>query len=118
VSDTFLHWNIYPQKYKKYPFFLVGMDVFSGLILSYILLQNTMFTLPVLAAIAGGNAPDVFHAFWSFMGKKRQKKTPRFVQAAFRFHEKIQWETESPLKGGLSQILVGGTAIILTIALR
>lgn len=117
VSDMFLHWNIYPHHYKKYPFFLVGMDVLSGLVVSYLLLSNTFFTLPVLAAIAGGNAPDVLHAFWSFMGKKKQQMTPRFVQAAFKFHEDIQWETESPLVGGLSQILVGGIAIILTLAL-
>ncbi len=118
VSDMFLHWNIYPQNYKRYPFFLVGLDVLSGLGITYLLLNNTLFTLPILAAIAGGNSPDVLHAFWSFMGKKRQKSTPRFVQAAFLFHEEIQRETESPLLGGLSQVLLGGIAIVLTLVLR
>ena len=118
ILDMILHWNIYPHHYKNYPFFLVGLDVLSGLLVSYLLLHNTLFTLPVLAAIAGGNMPDILHAFWSFMGKKKQKRTPRFVQAAFQFHEDIQWETESPLLGGLSQVIIGGIAILLTLALR
>ncbi|MEK7498984.1 MAG: hypothetical protein AAB649_00065, partial [Patescibacteria group bacterium] len=56
ISDMFLHWNIYPHHYKSYPFFRVGVDVLSGLVFSYLLLSNALFTLPVLAAIAGGNA--------------------------------------------------------------
>ena len=115
VSDMFLHWNIYPHHYKNYPFFRVGIDVVSGIVFSYLLLNNTLFTLPILAAIAGGNAPDVLHAFWSFMGKTRQKRSPSFVRWLFRFHEIIQHETESPLIGGLSQVIIGGTAIILTL---
>lgn len=118
VLDTFLHWNIYPHHYKKYPFLLVGIDVVSGLVLSYLLLENSMFTVSVLAAIAGGNAPDVFHAFWSFLKKDTRKHMPRFIRASFAFHEKIQWETESPLLGGLSQIVLGGIAIFLTLSLR
>lgn len=118
VLDMFLHWNIYPHHYKSYPFVLVGIDVLSGLLVSYLLLQNTLFTLPILAAIAGGNAPDILHAFWGFMGKNRQQRAPKFVQAVFQFHEEIQWETESPLLGGLSQVIIGGMAILLTLVLR
>lgn len=118
VSDMFLHWNIYPHHFKKYPFFLVGLDVASGLIASYIILNNSLFTIPILAAIAGGNAPDVLHAFWGFLGKTRQKHTPAFVQWIFRFHEIIQRETPSPLLGGLSQVIFCSIAITLTIFLR
>lgn len=117
VSDMFLHWNIYPHHFKRYPFFLVGLDVISGLIASYIILNNSLFTIPILTAIAGGNAPDVLHAFWSFLGKTRQKHAPAFVQWAFRFHEIIQRETESPLIGGLWQIVFCSAAIGLTIFL-
>lgn len=118
VSDMFLHWNIYPHHYKHYPFFLIGIDVLSGICISYIFLQQELFTLPVLAAVAGGNTPDILHAFWTLAGKQRQKHTPRFVQEVFRFHETIQRETESPLIGGLSQVIIGGIAIALTLALR
>lgn len=118
VSDMFLHWNIYPHHFKRYPFFLVGIDVVSGLLASYFILNNSLFTIPILAAIAGGNAPDIFHAFWSFMGKDRQKRSPKSIQAAFQFHERIQRETESPLVGGLWQIVFCSVAIVLVIILR
>lgn len=118
VSDMPLHWNIYPENYKKYPFFLVGIDVVLGLAVSFVLLGNTMFSLSVLAAIAGGNTPDALHAFWKFMSLKKRKSMPRFIQNVFAFHENIQWETESPLVGGLSQVLFCAVAIALTISLR
>jgi hypothetical protein len=114
----FLHWNIYPHHYKCYPFLLVGIDVISGLVASYIILSNSVFTLPILAAIAGGNAPDIFHAFWSFMGVQRQKRSPRLVQTSFAFHEAIQRETANPLIGVLWQIVFCSIAIILMIVLR
>lgn len=115
VSDMALHWNIYPHHFKKYPFFLVALDCASGIALSILLLGNTAFTLPILAAILGGNMPDILHALWSFMGKVKQKRTPRFIQHIFAFHENIQWETESPLAGGLSQVLFCAIATYLTL---
>lgn len=117
VSDMALHWNIYPHHYKKYPFLLVALDCASGIVLSILLLGNTAFTIPVLAAILGGNMPDILHAFWSFMGKTRQKRTPKLIQHVFAFHENIQWETESPLIGGLSQVIFCSIAISLTLYL-
>ncbi|MDA1168996.1 MAG: hypothetical protein O3A36_01505 [bacterium] len=118
VSDMFLHWNIYPHHFKRYPFFLVSLDVVSGLVASYIILDNSLFAIPILVAIAGGNAPDILHAAWSFMGKNRQKRSPKSIQAIFHFHEIIQRETPSPLVGGLWQIVFCSIAIILTLSLR
>lgn len=118
VSDMLLHWNIYPHQYKKYPFILVGIDVGVGLLLSYLLVGNDVFNLSVLAAIAGGNAADVAHALWQFLSSHQRSSAPAWVQAIFRFHENIQWETESPLIGGLSQVVLCAIAIFLTLALK
>lgn len=118
VCDMLLHWNIYPQNYKKYPFILVGIDVAVGLIISYFLLGNGVFTVPIMAAIAGGNAADVAHALWKFLLPQKRKDAPGGVQAIFYFHEKIQWETESPLLGGLSQVILCTIAIFLILSLK
>ncbi len=117
-ADSVLHWNIYPQNYKRYPFVLVGLDVLSGLVVSYALLGNAMLAIPVLAAIAGGNAPDVLHALWSFMKDSTKNYMPRSIHAWFAFHKHIQRETESPLRGGLSQVIFCSLAVILTLLLR
>lgn len=117
-SDMILHWNIYPHKYKTYPFFLVGIDVLGGVAIAYAFLGDQLFTLPVLAAIAGGNAPDVAHALWSFMKKSTQKSAPKWVRAWFIFHEKVQWETESPITGLIPQIIATAIAISFIFALR
>lgn len=114
-SDTLLHWNIYPHHYKKYPFGLVALDVLGGIAISYALLGNYVLSISILAAIAGGNAPDVLHAFWSFLQEPTRKKAPAWIRHAFAFHEKIQRETESPSLGLISQIIVGGIAAILVL---
>lgn len=118
LCDMMLHWNIYPHHYKRYPVVRVAIDIGSGLILAYLILGDTLFTLPVLAAIMGGNAPDVLHGLWSFMSASAKKRMPTWVQKWFYIHEKVQWETESPLLGGLSQVLIGGLAIMLALYLN
>lgn len=117
-SDTLLHWNIYPHQYKKYPVFLVSIDILSGLIASYAILNTTALSIPVLAAIAGGNAPDVAHALWSFTSSTTKKHAPMWMRSVFQFHEDIQRETQSPLAGGLSQVILCSIAIVLTLVLR
>lgn len=114
-SDTLLHWNIYPHHYKKYPFGLVALDVLGGIAVSYALLGNYVLSVSILAAIAGGNAPDVLHAFWSFLQEPTRKQAPTWVRKAFAFHERIQRETESAPLGLISQIIVGGLAAILVL---
>ena len=118
LCDMMLHWNIYPHHYKRYPFVRVAIDIGSGLLLAYFILGNSFFALPVLSAIAGGNAPDVLHGIWSFLSDPAKKRIPAWIQKWFFIHEKVQWETESPLLGGLSQIIIGGAAIIIVLYLR
>lgn len=99
---------------KSYPFVWIALDVVSGLGASYLIAGNAVLTISVLSAIAGGNMPDVLHAFWSFMGKKRQKHAPKTVRRFFTFHESFQRETDSVPRGLVSQIILGGLAILIT----
>jgi hypothetical protein len=118
VCDTLLHWNVYPHQYKHYPFILVGIDVAAGLIVTLALLGEDALTLPVIAAVAGGNMPDILHAFWTFMGTTSKKRVPKWIHTLFHFHERIQRETESPLAGGISQVILCAIAILLTLTLK
>jgi hypothetical protein len=111
--DHILHWNIYPHKMRKYPFVLVALDVFSGLIVAYIVTGSNFLTWPILAAITGGNTPDVLHGLWSFTPKKLQLKAPQVVHTWFNFHERIQRETDSVSRGLVWQIILSAIAIII-----
>ena len=99
---------------KSYPYVWVAFDVVSGLGAAYLIASNAVFSLSILAAIAGGNMPDVLHACWSAISEHQKKRAPKFINAYFDFHEAIQRETDSLPKGLVSQILTSGLAIILT----
>lgn len=111
--DTLLHWNIYPQNFKRFPFLLVGLDVIVGLLISWLMLGETMWTLPVLAAIAGGNGPDILHTLWIFIPKKIRSSYGFWLEPAFTWHDHLQFETTNLLHGLFSQVFVIGIAIIL-----
>lgn len=110
--DTWLHWNIYAWQFKGYPYGLVALDIVSGLLVSWLLFGSSLFTLPLLAAIAGGNMPDVLQTIWE---KFNLKKEPawRWAASFFNFHENLQQETLSPGKGLISQMII----LLVTIAL-
>lgn len=110
-SDTLLHWNFYEHHKPFYP--LVAFDVTAGLLLAYIIMGDQVITIPILAAIAGGNAPDIVHSLWDMAGKTRQKKLPKAIQRFFIFHNKLQHETPYVLRGLLSQIILIVAAVML-----
>ncbi|HSX24373.1 MAG TPA: hypothetical protein VLG69_00175 [Candidatus Andersenbacteria bacterium] len=114
ICDRFLHWNIYPHKMPTYPFIWIAFDVVLGLGLAYLIAGNTVFTISILAAILGGNMPDILHAFWSMLTIHQKKVFPRFITSYFNFHESIQRETDSIPRGLISQIVLGIIAIIIT----
>jgi hypothetical protein len=115
VCDMLLHWNIYPHQYKRYPVILVGADILAGIAASFFILHGNIWNISIWAAIAGGNMPDVLHALWSFLEERKKKSAPAWIQWIFNFHEDIQWETENPLIGGLSQIILCTIAIAITL---
>jgi len=113
ILDATLHWNIYPPHHSKFPAFLVSLDVLGGLLLAWLIVGDNFFTIPVLAAIAGSNAPDIIHSLWELADKPKNKYTT-VILPFFRFHDNIQWETNHVALGLISQIIVIATVIAIT----
>jgi hypothetical protein len=105
LMDTFPHWNIYPTQFKRYPYALVALDICAGLFGAWAILGDNIFSLSALAAIGGGNAPDVLHGLWDMIEKQHQDKYFSWIKPAFVFHDKLQLETVKILPGMLWQIL-------------
>jgi hypothetical protein len=95
--DTFTHWNFYTHRHRPI-LLLAALDLGGGLALTVLLLGKEVFAAPVLAAILGGNLPDII-TFGSRLLKKKSDS------AFMRFHERAQWETYSPAWGMLSQAI-------------
>jgi len=114
AADMLPHWNIYPQNFSRFPYGLVALDVIGGLGMAFALVGNDLFTIPVLAAIAGGNAPDIAHCLWLIAGGEKQpRKTSSWLNAPLNFHHRIQFELVSPAKGLISQAIGMLIAVIL-----
>jgi len=112
--DTLLHWNIYPRDFKRYPFLLVALDVGGGLLVAWLLLGTDIFlSAPIIAAIIGGNLPDVLHAFWEFLSPSQQTRLPKLIQGFFHFHHDLQRETNDIARGLVSQVIIVALSIIL-----
>lgn len=114
-SDTFLHWNIFPQDYKGFPYHIVALDVLGGLVLAWLIIGNAIFTWPFLIAIAGSNAPDVFHSLWLIIQKGKYQKILSWAKPFFNFHDHLQIETHDIKKGLVFQILFSIIAVYLVL---
>ena len=114
-SDTLLHWNVYAHRYEKYPSFLVAVDVIGGVLIAWFLIGNPLFTIPMLAAIAGGNMPDILNAFWDILKRTGHQKHFKILTPFFDWHDKLQLETNNMWHGLISQILLTVIACLLVI---
>jgi hypothetical protein len=113
VLDAVYHWNVSPPQHDKFPIFPVALDIFTGVIVAWIVFGVNVFSLPILAAIAGGNGPDIIHTLWSLKGEPRSKRFP-FLTLFFDIHNRIQWETRDITKGLLPQLT---TVLIVILSL-
>lgn len=111
--DSLLHWNIYPPNFKRYPYEWVALDVLGGVVAAWLLVGHTISAPSVLAAIVGGNLPDVLHGLWEFAGHERREKLPLFMKRFFYFHNRIQRETPHVARGLISQIIVVSLSVLL-----
>jgi|SRR3989344_3858151 len=112
-ADTILHWNIYPAKFKSYPYALVGLDIASGVVAAWLLTGSQFLTIPIWAAIIGGNLPDILQALWDFLDKRIKDTYLPAMKPIFTWHDRLQLETASPAIGLLSQGILIATAIAL-----
>lgn len=112
-ADTLLHWNIYTDRHR-WPYAWIVLDVFGGLLIAYWLMPDRFLSPPVLAAIIGGNLPDI----WGGGLEALQRLFPRYGPFLDRlydpFHEKLQNETLNLWKGSVWQaiLLVVSVAVI------
>ena len=86
------------------------MDVLGGLALAFWLIPETFFTAPVLAAVLGGNLPDLWHGGLDLLARIRKYPLKK-PGAFFRFHEGLQHETANAWKGLLWQ----GVLLVLAV---
>lgn len=114
-ADTLLHWNIFTKEYLRYPTVLVALDVIGGLAAAWSIAGNELFSLPLLAAIAGGNAPDILHSLWEMTGKRVETTPLNWKTAFFHFHDKLQKETHSVSHGLIWQLMLIAIAAALTL---
>src|SRR5687768_14771650 len=84
-ADTLLHWNLFPAQSKKFFYPLVAVEILAGLLLTWLLVGEDILTLPVLAAVAGGNAPDVIHQLWFLLTPEQHRRYFGWAIPAFRF---------------------------------
>lgn len=120
-ADTLLHWNIYIDQHR-WPYFWVALDVLGGLAVVYWLTPERFFSPPMLAAVIGGNAPDVWCGCIELLRKIRNKRiavpmpyapNPKPGGAFYRFHEGLQNETASPWRGLAMQVVLVAPAVWL-----
>jgi hypothetical protein len=104
--DSLLHWNIYPQNFKRYPYGLVALDVTAGLLVAWLVTGERFLTPSLLAAIIGGNLPDILHGFWTLAPPTSRRRWPQLAHSFFYLHEHLQKETPRPLTGLISQVIV------------
>lgn len=114
--DTLLHWNIFPLDFKRYPYVLVAADVIAGVTVAWLLLGKQVATTPIMAAIAGGNTPDVLHGLWDMISERTQRKYFAWARPFFYFHAKMQLETKSFGWGIISQVALIVISLTLILA--
>lgn len=112
LADTIPHWNIFPDNFKRYPYGWVALDITAGLLAAWYITGSNVLTLPVLAAIAGGNAPDVLQGLWD-IAPQAARNYFRWAQPFFIWHDKLQLETSTIWYGLLWQIIAIGVAVML-----
>ncbi|PIT98365.1 MAG: hypothetical protein COT71_01120 [Candidatus Andersenbacteria bacterium CG10_big_fil_rev_8_21_14_0_10_54_11] len=116
LADTILHWNIFYDEYEHYPYTAISLDVLGGILAAYVIVGHSLPANSAIAAIAGGNAPDVLDGIWSLLKKTPARPLLAWLQPYFSFHDKLQHETYNKRAGLLTQAAAVSFAIILVLA--
>lgn len=112
LADTLLHWNIYPEQTGRFFYPLAALDVVGGLIVAWLVMGNQFVSAPILLAILAGNLPDILQGLWDLTGPKMQRAL-RWLKPAFDFHDRLQLETISMLKGVVWQAILIVIAVFI-----
>lgn len=112
LCDTLSHWNIYADEHEQYPYLAVAADVIGGLLMAWLVLGDRLLTIPMFAAIAGGNAPDIITGLWDLLPASLRQRLS-WLTPWFRWHDRLQLETHHIPAGLISQILIISLGIAL-----
>ncbi len=115
VCDMIIHWNIYPHQYRRFPYQQVALDVIAGPVVAYIFLGQHLFTVPVWAAILGGNAPDALHTIWVLLKQQNKQRFLCWLNPFFRWHDRIQVETNNLFIGLTPQLSLVALSLVLAL---
>jgi len=117
LADTLLHWNIYTDRHR-WPYFWAMLDVCGGIVAAYWIAPDRFFTAPMLAAVVGGNLPDlwangvdVLRRLRAGLARAQAARRPasslrRLHQSLLDVHDALQYETMSPTRGLAWQVLL------------
>jgi len=111
-ADTLLHWNIYVDRHR-WPYLWVVLDVIAALAFTYWIAPAKFLTVPVLAAILGGNLPDLWGGLWDLAQVLIKKNLYHSKGAFLRFHDRLQYETFSPWKGLWRQVTLVALSVLV-----
>lgn len=115
LTDSILHWNIDSKK-QPYPYKFVALDVLGGIVIAALISLNHLPIWSTMAAILGGNAPDIIQALWNILGSTKHSKYILWLKPFSIFHQRIQRETNNIPQGLASQIIL--IALALTLVLQ
>lgn len=128
-ADTLLHWNIYVDRHR-WPYAWAALDVAAGLAAASWIAPDRFLTPPMLAAIVGGNLPDLWANGIAVVRRLQTRFMPRAAagrpvtllgrihQAVLDFHDRLQYETTSPTRGLVWQLVLSVFSLALLAPLR
>lgn len=115
ACDAVIHWNIFPHHYRRFPYSLIALDVLAGPLIAYLFLGQHLFTAPIMAAILGGNAPDVLHTTWIILRQHGHARYLNWLNPFFYWHHRWQVETTHLGLGLIPQLLMIAFSLVLVL---
>lgn len=115
LCDMVLHWNIYPHHYPTFPYKRVALDVVAGPLIAYFFLGQTLFSIPLWVAIAGGNMPDILHSLYFILKQRHRQSLVRWLNPFFYWHDRLQVETIDLVGGLTPQLTLAALSLVLVL---
>lgn len=116
LCDMIIHWNICPEYYPSFPYKQVATDVLTGPLVAYLMLGQELLSIPVLAAIIGGNMPDIIQGIWTLLKQVDRQRYVHWLNPFFHWHHRIQVETNDLLLGLTPQLVLVAFSFVLVLA--
>ncbi len=104
VADKVLHWNFLIDDQHNYPIIPGLADASLGVLFAWVIIGNQIFSPVYIAAILGGNLPDIIVGLWHITHPHRHKPTQKIIKLFYSFHNRVQTETTKIIPGLFFQV--------------